>query len=191
MTQSSLLPFWADNDPAAAAVWNTCGLGSVDLPGVCVVKAKKGRHFDTKKAKGQDGYTSKDNGATEGKVTIEMTLATREDWIKWQKIRPLIDPNRQGATRNPLEIRHPEAQDRGIKNVYVVEIEGSPPTARGGKKYKIECTEWFPAPKTSKGAGKDAKALPAAKPRENSFVSQVPGETQLGQDFINTFANNF
>jgi hypothetical protein len=185
------LPYWADNDPAQAAAWNTCVLGSVQLPGICIVKAKKGRHFDTKKAKGQDGYTSKDNGATEGKVTISMTLATRADWIAWQKVRPLIDPNRPGATRSPLEIKHPECADRGIINVYVVEIEGEPPTARGGKRFTIDCTEWFPQAKTSKGAGKDAKALPAAKPRKNSIISQVPGETQLGQDFVNSFTNNF
>jgi hypothetical protein len=185
------LPYWADNDPTEAAAWNTCRLGSVQLPGVCVVEAEKGRHFDTKKAKGQDGYTSKDNGATEGKVTITMTLATRQDWSDWQKVRPLIDPNRPGSVRNPLEIKHPEPADRGIQNVYVVNIKGRPPSARGGKVYVIECTEWFPQAKTSKGAGKDAKALPAAAPRQNSFISQVPGETQLGQDFINTFASNF
>lgn len=185
------LPYWADNNFAEADAWNTVRLGSVQLPGLCSVKVKKGRHLDTKKAKGQDGYKSTDNGATEGEVDIELTIATREQWKEWQRIRPLIDPNRPGATRNPLEIRHPEAADRGVQNVYVVDIEGSPPSARSGKKYRIKCKEWFPSAKTSKGAGKDAKALPAAAPRKNSFVSQVPGETQPGQDFINSFANNF
>lgn len=184
-------PYWADNNPAEAGAWNTVRLGSVQLPGLCVVKAKKGRKLDTKKAKGQDGYASKDNGATEGKVTITVTLATRQHWIDWQKIKPLIDPNRPGATRSPLEIKHPECADRGIQNIYVVDIEGEPPSAKGGKRYTIDCTEWFPQTKPSKGAGKDAKALPAASPRKNSVVSQVPGETQLGQDFVNRFANNF
>jgi len=184
-------PYWADNDPAEAAAWNTVRLGSVQLPGLCVVKAKKGRDVDLKKAKGQDGYGSTDNGATAGKVTITVTLATRQDWIDWQKVRPLIDPNRPGATRSPLEIRHPETADRGILNIYVDEIGGEPPSARAGKKFTIDCTEWYPQAKASKGAGKTAKAVPATAPRKNSVVSQVPGETQSGQDFINSFKDNF
>ncbi|HMJ52399.1 MAG TPA: hypothetical protein VK540_09990 [Polyangiaceae bacterium] len=185
------LPYWADNDPNEAAAWNTVRLGSVQLPGVCVVTAEKGRDVDLKKAKGQDGYGLTDTGATPGKVSIEVTLATRQDWIDWQKVRPLIDPNRPGATRNPLEIKHPDAEDCGIRNVYVDNIKRSPPSARTGKRIMIECTEWYPQAKTSKGAGKTAKALPAAAPRKNTVVSQVPGETQLGQDFVNGFANNF
>jgi hypothetical protein len=185
------LPYWADNNPAEAAAWNTVRLGSVQLPGVCVVKAKKGRDVDLKKAKGLDGYGMTDNGASPGKVTIDVTLTSRDDWSKWQKIRPLIDPNRPGATRNPMEIKHPETEDRNIRNIYVDDIEGEPPSARAGKKFRISCTEWFPKTQTSKGAKKDSKALPAAAPRKNSIISQVPGETQAGQDFINTFANNF
>ncbi|HMI86269.1 MAG TPA: hypothetical protein VK550_19380 [Polyangiaceae bacterium] len=187
------LPYWADNNPAEAARWNTVRLGTVQLPGLCVVTAEKGRDLDTKKAKGQDGYKSTDNGATPGKVTIELTLANRAEWMAWQKARPLIDPNRPGATRSPLEINHPAAADRGIQNIYVTNIKTSPPTARGGMKISLDCEEWFPSVKTSKGAGKNAKSVPATWPQrgENSFVALPEGESKAGQDFVDSFKDNF
>lgn len=176
------LPFWADRSDAAVKAWNTVTLGPVTLPGTCVVTAEKGREVDTKKSKGKDGPTMKDTGADQGKVTIEVTLATAEQWKEWQRIRPTIDPNRPGGSRNPLEIKHPEPADRGIQNVYVKSIKGMPPTAKGGKRYQLDCPEWVASPKTAKT---NTKTLPAAKLRKNSFVSDVPGETAFGQDFVN------
>jgi hypothetical protein len=175
-------PYWADNDPKEAGAWNTCVLGPVALPGICAVTAEKGRATDKKTAKGQDGHGTTDTGATPGKVTIDVVLATREHWIAWQKVRPLIDPNQPGAKRTPLEIKHPAAADRGIKDVYVTNIKADPPSARAGMKIQIECDEWTPKPKTSKGADKSS----AAKPVKNSFVSQLPGGTAAGQSFVNS-----
>ncbi len=162
VTGSKAQPYWAEIDQTESASWNTCALGQDYLPGVCVVSAEKGRDLDIKKAKGQDGYTMTDNGMTAGKVTIVMTLATKEDWILWQQIRPRIDPNRPGGARKPLTIYHPEAQDRGIQNVVVKNIAGSPPTARGGKVITIECSEWFPKPKPAKAPGPKYNYQPEA-----------------------------
>jgi len=153
------MPFWADSE-AESSAWNTVILGKDFLPGICEVEASKGRDLDIKKAKGQDGYTMTDNGATAGKVTITMTLVTKDDWIVWQQIRPRIDPNRPGATRAPLEMSHPETQDRGIQNIVVSSIKGSAPTARAGKVIVIECEEWFAKPKKAKTKSKPDKADP-------------------------------
>ncbi len=186
------LPFWGDNDQAKAAVWNTCRLGDVQLPGICSVKPKKGRDVDIKKAKGQDGHTMEDHGSSVGEVAITLILYDRASWEAWQKVRPTIDPNRPGATRKPLEIQHPACADRGIKDVYVVDIDADPPTARGGMRITIHCKEWFAAPKKSKGASKLTKTIPVTALRQNSFVSDVPGETEFGRDFVrNLTGENF
>jgi hypothetical protein len=149
-TTTKAMPYWAETNQVESSAWNTCILGKDFLPGICVVTAEKGRAVDIKKAKGQDGYTMTDNGMTAGKVTIVMTLVNKNDWLAWQQVRPRIDPNRPGGTRKPLEIVHPEPQDRGIQNVVVLNIKGAAPTARGGKVITIECTEWFAAPKPVK-----------------------------------------
>jgi hypothetical protein len=172
-TTTKAMPYWAETNQVESSAWNTCILGKDFLPGICVVTAEKGRDLDIKKAKGQDGYTMTDNGASAGKVTIVMTLVNKNDWLAWQQVRPRIDPNRPGAARAPLEISHPEAQDRGIQNVVVRNIKGSPPTARGGKVITIECSEWFAKPK-------------AAKPK----VVNVPNDpNHLGIDERRTFVD--
>jgi hypothetical protein len=149
-------PGWTGASGADAAAWNTCDLGRVRIPGIVTVSAEKGRDVDFKKAKGQDGGTTQDNGATQGKVTIDVILPRESHWDEWQRILPAIDPVKVGGVKKPLEISHPEPNSRGIRSVYVTMIRGMPPTARGGKRFQIECLEWFPAPKTTKGAKKGA-----------------------------------
>lgn len=179
-TTSKAIPYWASIEQSEASAWNTCALGKDYLPGVCVVTAKKGRDIDIKKAKGQDGYTMTDNGASKGEVTITMTLATKEDWITWQAIRPRVDPNRPGAARVPLAIRHPQAQDRGIDNVVITDIEASAPTARGGMTIKIECAGWYPKPKA-------VKAKPRAFRPKTPYEPEATDPQHLGLENRRTF----
>lgn len=149
------IPYWGDDEKA----WNSVPLGDVVVPGICSVVADKGRNVEIKKTKGQDGHTMTDNGTTVGKVTITTTIVNREQWQLWQAVRERIDPVKQGGARTPLEIQHPEAQDRGIQNVYVKHIKGAPPTARGAKTFVIECEEWFPQPKPTKATTSKAKSV--------------------------------
>lgn len=175
------LSFWADSSKAAIAAWNSVTLGTVTIPGMCVLAVQKGRDVDTQKSKGKDGHTLKDNGAAPGKVTIKVTLVDADQWNRWQQIRPTIDPNRPGGPRQPLAIQHPMCSDRGITAVYVKTISVDSPAARSGMKISIECDEWVAQPKPSKSK---TKTLDVKKLRQNSFVSDVPGETDLGQDFV-------
>lgn len=184
-------PDWI-TDPVA---WNTVVLGPVTLPGVCVVTSKKGRDVDFKKAPEQDGGTDTDKGSTPGEVTISVTLKASQ-WELWQQIAPQIDPNRPGATTAPLEIRHPEPNSRGIRNVRVLDISGGTPTAKGGKTFTIKCREWFPAPKpTKKGAKKDAvqSMLNNQPTRYTSFIYGRDGQLdQLApEDSESVFQNLF
>lgn len=181
------IPFFADSDEQAFSQWNSVTLGPVVIPGLCVVTASKGRDVDLQKSKGKDGHSLKDNGAAPGEVTIDVTLTNVEQWERWQKIRPTIDPNRPGGVRNPLQIRHPECADRGIAAVYVKKITGLPPTAKSGKRFKIDCAEFVASPKKAKT---NTKTLPAKKLRQNSFISDVAGETEQGQDFVRKMTEN-
>lgn len=148
------IPFWLD-DPKA---WSSCQLGPDTLPGIVTVTPDKARDVDVKKTKGKDGASQTDNGTTPGKVTIELWLGTRAHWQAWLAIRPRIDPLRPGSTRTPIEIHHPATDEAGIRNVYVTKITASPPSAKAGRKIRIECNEWFPETKKTKAnTGKSAK----------------------------------
>jgi hypothetical protein len=176
--------------------WNTVILGPVALPGICVVRSRKGRDVDFKKAPEQDGGSDTDKGSNPGTVTITVTLTARQ-WAQWQAILPQIDPNRPGASTSPLEIRHPEPNSRGINSVRVLDITGDPPTARGGKQYTIECREWFPAPKPTKaGAKKQAtQTLLNNQPERMTsllFTGQDAGQAFQGSgpDALDDIMNN-
>ncbi len=143
-------PTWSGSGGVADAAWRTVVLGGIHLPGLCsVTSMKAGIDVDTKKAKGSDGVTSKDNGVKPSQFSIEIQL-TERDWPAWLAVLPKIHPRRIGRERMPVEIRHPEPNVLGIQYVRILEIYGSPPTAKGGKKYRIEVEEWFDAPKPVK-----------------------------------------
>jgi hypothetical protein len=143
-------PTWTGSGGPADAAWNTVLLGNVKIPGICTVSSLKcGIDVKTKKAKGADGPTSTDNGVDASKFVIEVWL-NESHWPDWLKVVGKIHPRRPGRKREPLEIKHPEPNVLGISIVRVLSITGSPPTGRGGKKYKIEVEEWFEEPKPVK-----------------------------------------
>jgi len=141
-------PYWGSL--VGQALWNVCVIAEKAVPGIVTVQAKKGRDVEVKKSKGNNNATSTDNGAANGTVTIETVIYNESQWLLWQEFLPTIDPNRPGATSQPLGIIHPETQARGITSIFVTDIVGEPPTGRGGKRFTISCIEYAPKPKPPK-----------------------------------------
>lgn len=157
---------WIQNPDA----WNTVRLGNWFLPGICLVTASRGRDIDFKKAPGKDGGTSTDKGTTAGKVKIRVTMNARQWREQWLVILPHIEPA-QGKPVGPLGIVHPEPNSRGIMVVEVKDISSAPPTARGGVTYDIDCQQWFPRPKDTKGKKAAYGSLPKLYTKEGTGLN--------------------
>lgn len=159
MSQSS----WID-DPQA---WNTVRLGAITLPGICQVTMSRGREIDFKKAPGKDGGESTDKGANAAKVKIRVTMTARQWRDQWLQILPTIEPA-QGKPVGPLTIVHPEPNSRGINTIEIKDISSAPPTAKGGIVYDLDCQQWFPRPKDTKGKAPKGPFVPKLFTKEGT-----------------------
>lgn len=140
---SNAFPTWSGFGGPADDAWNIVLLGDVIVPGICSVKGLDcGLKHDKRKKRGQDGATSRDLGIEPSKFSIEVIL-TEDDWADWLDIFPKINPRTVGRLRQPVDITHPDVNLFGITQVRIVKISTEPPTARGGKVYKIQVEEWF------------------------------------------------
>lgn len=133
-----------------AQAWNFCWIGEDLLPGIVEVTSSKSRAVDQHKPKGTDGKNLEDEGYDGGKVTIRITIANEEQWQEYQKLLPKLDPEQLGGLKRPQEIIHPEPNAKGIKVIYVKEINGGHPSSRDGKVETLECLQFFPALKKKK-----------------------------------------
>lgn len=186
---ASEYPGWTGADgPGSADAWNTVVLGEVVLPGVCTVEGLTcGVNVNTKRAKGQDCPTSKDNGIEPAKFAIHVWLAEHH-WKAWQSVVGKIHPRRPGRARQPLEIVHPEPNVLGISQVRVISFTGEAPTAAKGKRYKIVVEEWFDEPKPVKvktnANGKEASV------RANYYFGDGQGNQGEGDRLANRLARS-
>ncbi|MFZ5891274.1 MAG: hypothetical protein ACOY0T_09510 [Myxococcota bacterium] len=150
MADDLAYPTWTGSGGTRDAEWNTVVLGDVVLPGICTVEGLScGINVNTKRAKGQDGPRSKDNGIEPSKFVIHVWLAEKH-WGAWQAIVDRIHPRRPGRQRQPVEIKHPEPNVLGITHVRIISFIGEAPTGTRGKKYRIVVEEWFDEPKEVK-----------------------------------------
>jgi len=184
-------PFWVNyENESDEDAWGTCALGEVWLPGIAVVKVGKiERDIDKKKAKGKSGGTMTDNGYKPATVTIKLKLWTKEHHDWWLRILPKINPRREGATKDPFEVRHPGVMELGLGPMFVSAIDpGDPPSAKSGRTIIIYCEEWFDKPKAvKKGTGKP-KSAATASPEVRAMtgdllgMSMAPGQVSEPSD---------
>lgn len=164
------IPGWT-GETADDAAWNTVYLGDVQIPGFCSIRGLKvGVNVDTKTAKGSDQPTSTDNGLKPAEFTIDVWL-NRSHWDEWQRVFPSFNPRRPGRERGPLIIIHPDCAALEITTVRVLSVETSGPTANGGKRYAINCVEWFDKPKPVK---KKTEETPKGQQGPNTTVVYGP-----------------
>lgn len=167
-------PGW--NTEEGAKEWKQVALGDLWLPGVCTIDlVPLERDIDTKKAKGKSGHTLTDNGYKPTAVVITVWIWTDEQHIVWLQVFPKINPLREGATKDPFEIRHPAVMEAELGAMFVRKIELGKPSTKDGRKIKITCEPWFDKPKdVKKGTGK-AKSASSANPRTPIGNYMQPG----------------
>jgi len=167
-------PGW--NTEEGAKEWKQVALGELWLPGVATVEIVAiERDIDKKKAKGKSGQTLHDNGYKPTEVVIEVWLWTDEHHAAWLQVFPKINPLREGATKDPFEIRHPSVTEVGLGPMFVRKVELGKPSTKIGRKIKITCEPWFEEPKeVKKGTGKP-KSSAGANPRTPIGNYMQPG----------------
>jgi hypothetical protein len=171
-------PYWigptGEEDPED---WNQCALGDLWLPGICKVTISTiERDVDKKKSKGTSGGTMTDNGYKPSGCTIEVWIWTREQHEQWGAVLPRINPRREGATKDPFEVRYPSVIEAGLGPMFVKSIDlGGPPSAKSGRKIKIICEEWFDKPKAVKKGTGTAKKSATASPKTPLGNAMVAG----------------
>jgi hypothetical protein len=143
------LPEWE----TAPELWNGCGLGGYQLPGIVTVEdASTGRRLDTKKAPGADGAGIADKGLELAKFKITVTIWTQEHLTAWRDMQPTILPRERVSERKALEIVHPALVDLGITSVYVQKITALVPgSIPGARTATIHVVEYIPKPTRRRG----------------------------------------
>jgi len=140
--------------------WETLYVGGVTVPGVTLVDVKLPDGLDVQKPKGGKKATISDEGAPPVVLSCETTLNTIEEVTDFvNQVKPLFRPPSKGASRDPLEIAHPQAQLWDVHAVTAGEIDAPSPRAGGSYVVRYTLIQWAPAPEKTKESKK--------KPRDN------------------------
>lgn len=188
---SSNIPAWIKHPNSND--WNKVLLGQTILPGTARIDGLDiSVDVETKKAKGSEKPTSKDNGTKPGVFEVILQL-TEKDFDEYVQTLPDWNPRRLGRERKPLVIIHPLVNAHGIREVRVLSVKTKSPSARDGLEVRITLAEWFDKPIAVKkpqdraGAGKTAEdsefagwAEKGPIPREHFF--DVPEPPKLRDD---------
>ncbi len=144
-------PYWEDIDGADA--WDFPIIGGEVMPGICVVKTNVKRDVKLKKSKAKSGESLEDQGNKAATGTITMQLASRPQWDEWQRILPVIQPRRADGIKDPLEIVHPEPNSKNVTQIFIDEIPGYSPPAKGILTVTMRFKEFVPKPKKVRTGG--------------------------------------
>ncbi len=171
------LQFWTepDND------WDKLVLGGTVWPGVIadISGDAVARKLDIKKSKGSDKATIKDEGNTNAKFKVTLTIWTEAQWRELQALIPDVHPRRKGGDRRPLQIINPQINLLGINEAYLISIP-IPKLDRfkgGPLSFTMGFLEWVPNPKpvrNASGTGKGNKAKSQGNNANQDLESQIP-----------------
>lgn len=114
------IPAPSDNPKA----WDRVDLGSLRLPGICVVKVKLADEVQKAKAKGKSGASTTFLGANVAGITIKCTMhGLLEGTADFDRAVDVM--TELLSTRGePREISHPITKLFGVKRVLIEAIEG-------------------------------------------------------------------
>jgi len=172
------VPWWYD-DPDS---WDTVVLGQYTLPGLAQVKVAKAQKVDVKNAEGQSGATITFKGYEPAKVDIVLRMWTRDQWNAFQTMLPYFEPRPSKKAPQPFDVAHPKTALRGIRSVYIPEIEGPDESTTGIFDITFKCIEFLKplphatnTPKTSQDLGAfENQLVPQAPPAPPSATPTKP-----------------
>lgn len=159
--------------------WNRVLLGSIWLPGVCILSIDKcGRDVDQQKQKGSNKAYSEDSGRNlaTGTILVQLPGIKGSQYEAWKQAIATLDPASPTASTGPIEIVHPNTRLRGIATIRIVEINSPAPTAREGYNPVIKWIEYAEKPKeVKKAATKKSKPFTG----DTSLIAGGPPMIQL------------
>lgn len=171
------LQFWTepDND------WDRLVLGGTVWPGVVIDISGDAvaRKLDIKKAKGSDKATIKDEGNTNAKFSVTLSIFTDTQWQELQERIAEVHPRRIGGDRRPLQVINPQINLLGINEAYLISIP-IPKLDRpkgGPLEFTLGFLEWVPNPKVvknSSGTGRGNSAGSQGNNANQDLESLIP-----------------
>lgn len=168
----------------APELWHTLNLGGEVWPGLWTVTTDGiKRELKISKAKGEDGLSIRDEGMTAPRVVCEGIILSREFPALQEKLRK-HSPKQPGGLRTPLTIVHPIPNTLGIDKIYIDGTTITHPTSADPMRCKLECIQWFPAPKpVKKGKSAEGDEKPWGQPNPlyniNPPLSFSPGDDSV------------
>lgn len=191
------IPFWDDPpntlDPSNAqfTAWDIVTIGGQVLPGICIVRGKRGKRFDVKKKKGSDFATLTKQGYEPAEISIVNRIWTRQQLHALELMMPMLEaPTQQlpDGTLQALEIRHPALDLRNI-NAMVIKDIGllGPGSTKGVMEQTITCLEYKPPKKTNSSGTVKGATMYNVPTQTNQRFSKGPNRPT--PPFTNTGPN--
>jgi len=176
-------PFW---DGTEGDAWETVGLGTQVIPGLCEVVWRKPpkRKIEKKTVKGTDGTTVTDQGNELAEMVIRSQLCSAQHWRDYLKIIPYLWTLKDGGKRSPVEIAHPLPNHVNIKDVYIEEWN---PAMPDGQIMVLEILvfQWKPNPKPIvQAAGRGEPEPPVPHAGVTAAAAQAEGDSIVAQNLV-------
>jgi len=146
---------------------DTLVIGDRISPGtVTLTGHDRGHEWDTQKASGQTGATSKYAGEKLAEFQAAFFLADVEDQLAWPAFQRLLESTVNGPSPKALAIYHPDLASNRITEVCLVSVGGPIRDARGGVTIQVKLIEYRP-PKPKPVQSATAAASSAADKQGN------------------------
>jgi hypothetical protein len=173
------VPYPLDDVP----IWNSAQLGPDWMPGRFECdKIPLARNVKVNKPGKKSKGTLSDQGYELAKFGGKLHQWTRQQHVDFQRLLPKWNPRREGATKNPFELKCAQTIEAGITAVTITSISCGPWDSKGKRVIEFEFQEWAAAPKdVKKGTGKVLDATQAARPGsalvgELTQTTRAPGQ---------------
>jgi hypothetical protein len=163
-------------------LWNTAQLGTDTMPGRFECdKIPLARNVKVNKPGKKSKGTLSDQGYELAKFTGKLHQWTRQQHADFQRLLPKWNPRREGATKDPFELKCAQTIEAGITAVTIVSISPGPWNTKGQRVIEFTFQEWAAAPKdVKKGTGKVKDANQSTRGSalvgELTQTSRAPGQ---------------
>lgn len=175
------LVHWGEGPAYLENEWETIFFNDIQMPGLVEVDGAVQLKIDKKKSGGSDGIDLTATGLLPGPVDISITLWTLQQWIEFQKKKPLlwVSPDR-GFPVQAVEVHHPAFN---LWDINLIVIENVSVPKRGpipqSIVIKMRCQHWRPPTKKNRTMTVK-RATPVAEGQRTSSAQLDPSKTDTG-----------
>lgn len=175
-----------------AELWNNPLIGSVWLPGKCLLSIEGGgRDIDQQKQKGSNKAYSEDNGENlvTGSILVQIPSIDCPEYEMWVAVAALLDPNSPSASTGPQEIIHPATELKGVKAIRIQQITYPAPSAKDGFNPRVKWIEYAEKPKEVKKASTKKSENVSTLDRQQPLIQPIGPAKAPGLSGMDAFDN--